>query len=266
MIRGKSFFGTMVLLPLTLLALTILIYPIFSLVQGANFGSLPQLLQSWANVQALVLSLLTATLAACLALITGFPLALYLAKANGFFPILLRALVLVPLVLPPVVSGLALLLAFGRGSLIEPLLDLLGVQIVFTTAAVVLAQLFVSLPFVVLALEGAFASSSFAPERTAATLGAGPARVFWTITFRRFLPAILLAFLLAFARSLGEFGATLTFAGSLEGVSRTLPLQIYLLRETDLTAAVTLAVLTLLLALLVVVLAYARGPQKRGRN
>lgn len=250
---------------LAVLAALILIYPLVALVLGSDLSQITTLLSDPRNQNAIYLSLLTASQAAAISLIIGYPLALWLSKSKSVFSIFIRALVLVPLVLPPVVSGLALLLAFGRGSLIEPILLSLDLRVVFTTSAVVLAQLFVSMPFVVLALEGAFRGSDFLEEETAATLGARPARVFFTVTLPRFMPATLLAFLLAFSRSLGEFGATLTFAGSLEGVSRTLPLRIYLLRESDLSAAVSLAVLMLILALVVVFIAYI-APVLRNKN
>ena len=154
-----------------------------------------------------------------------------------------RPLILLPLVLPPVVGGIALLYAFGRLGLIGEYLDAAGIQIAFTTTAVVLAQTFVSLPFLVIALEGAARTAGADYEVVAATLGARPTTVWWRVSLPLLAPGLISGAVLAFARSLGEFGATLTFAGSREGVTRTLPLEIYLQRESDADAAVALSLL-----------------------
>lgn len=245
---------------LALVAGLSILFPLLSLVRGTQWASLPALASAPENVTAALLSVTTASLACAISTTLGFALALVLARARGLLPSVLRAFVLVPLVLPPVVSGIALVLAYGRNSLLAPLMEAVGVRIVFSTSAVVLAQVFVSLPFVVLTLESSFRARGFAEERAAASLGARPRRVLTTVTLPRFAPSILLAATLAFARSLGEFGATLTFAGSLAGTTRTLPLQIYLARESDLAHAVGLSVLLAAFSLLTVSLVYARGP------
>lgn len=245
---------------LALVACLSILFPLLSLVRGTQWASLPALASAPENVTAALLSVMTASLACAISTTLGFALALVLARARGILSSVLRAFVLVPLVLPPVVSGIALVLAYGRNSLLAPLMEAVGVRIVFSTSAVVLAQVFVSLPFVVLTLESAFRARGFAEERAAASLGARPRRVLTTVTLPRFAPSILLAATLAFARSLGEFGATLTFAGSLAGTTRTLPLQIYLARESDLAHAVGLSVLLAAFSLLTVSLVYARGP------
>lgn len=245
---------------LALVACFSILFPILSLALGAEWTSLPELASTPENLTAAFLSIATATLACALSTVLGFALALVLARASGPLVSVLRALVLIPLVLPPVVSGLALILAYGRQSLLSPLFDAAGIRIVFSTNAVVLAQVFVSLPFVVLTLESAFRARGFAEEGVAAALGARPMRVLRTVTLPRFAGSILIAATLAFARSLGEFGATLTFAGSLAGETRTLPLQIYLAREVDLSHAVGLSILLVAFSLVVVSLAYARGP------
>jgi molybdate transport system permease protein len=164
-----------------------------------------------------------------------------------------RPLILLPLVLPPVVGGIALLYAFGRLGLIGQYLDAAGIHIAFTTSAVVLAQTFVSLPFLVIALEGAARTAGAEFEVVAATLGARPTTVWWRVSLPLLAPGLVSGAVLAFARSLGEFGATLTFAGSREGVTRTLPLEIYLQRESDADAAVALSVLLVVVAAVVVV-------------
>ena len=163
--------------------------------------------------------------------------------------------------LPPVVSGLALLTTLGRRGLLGARLEALGVDVAFTTAAVVLAQTFVSLPFLVLSLEGAVRTAGRRFEDVAATLGARPTTVLRRVTLPLLLPALGSGTALAFARSLGEFGATLTFAGSLQGVTRTLPLEIYLQRETDPDAALALSVVLIAVAA-VIVLATQRGRRR----
>jgi len=167
-----------------------------------------------------------------------------------------RSLVLLPLVLPPVVSGLALLYTFGRRGLLGQSLDLVGIQITFTTLAVVLAQTFVALPFLVISLEGALRTSGTRYEAVAATLGARPTTVFRRVTLPLVGPGLLSGSVLAFARCLGEFGATITFAGNLPGVTSTMPLQVYLLRVDNPDAAVALSLVLVVVA--VAVIGFAR--------
>ncbi|ELT42718.1 NifC-like ABC-type porter/molybdate ABC transporter permease [Arthrobacter nitrophenolicus] len=200
-----------------------------------------------------------------LCIVLGVPLALVLAR--GRFPLLglLRSLVLLPLVLPPVVGGIALLYTFGRQGLLGGTLDVLGLQVAFSTTAVVLAQTFVALPFLVVSLEGALRTGGQKYEAVAATLGAPPGVVFRRVTLPLMLPGLASGAVLSFARSLGEFGATLTFAGSLQGVTRTLPLEIYLQRETDPDAAVALSLVLVAVAVAVVALAYRR-PRSSARQ
>lgn len=235
--------------------------PLVALGIRTPWMDLPALILAPSNYGALVLSVATAACASIIATATGTALALWLARAEGVAGALVRAVVLVPLVLPPVVSGIALLYAYGRTGPIGGALDAWRIRIVFSTLAVVLAQVFVSLPFVVITVEGAVRSRGFRQEDAARSLGARPLRVLTTVTLPRIAPVVLLALLLAFARSIGEFGATLTFAGSLEGVTRTLPLQIYLLRESDMGHAVGMSMILVLFSLAVVVCAYARGPR-----
>ncbi len=219
-------------------------------VDWSRFGSL---ITSPASRAALLLSLRTATVSTLLCLILGVPLALVLARHRGALARVLRPLILLPLVLPPVVGGIALLYVFGRLGLLGHYLDAAGIRIAFTTTAVVLAQTFVSLPFMVIALEGAARTAGSDYDMVAATLGAPPATVWWRITLPLLAPGLVSGAVLAFARALGEFGATLTFAGSREGVTRTLPLEIYLQREGDPEAAVALSILLIAVAAVVVV-------------
>lgn len=224
-------------------------------VDWPRFGSL---VTSPASVAALLLSLRTAAASTVLCLVLGVPLALVMARHGSVMIRVLRPLILIPLALPPVVGGLALLYTFGRLGLLGHYLEAAGVRIAFTTAAVVLAQTFVSLPFLVIALEGAARTAGAEYETVAATLGARPSTVWWRVTLPLLRPGLLSGAVLAFARALGEFGATLTFAGSREGVTRTLPLEIYLQRESDPDAALALSILLVLVAAVVVVTLGAR--------
>jgi molybdate transport system permease protein len=218
-------------------------------VDWTNFWSL---ITSDASQAALLLSLRTAAVSTALCLLLGVPMALVLARNDGRIVRALRPLILLPLVLPPVVGGIALLYAFGRLGLLGSYLEAAGIRIAFTTTAVVLAQTFVSLPFLVIALEGAARTAGADYDVVAATLGARPATVWWRVTLPLLAPGLVSGSVLAFARSLGEFGATLTFAGSRQGVTRTLPLEIYLQRESDPEAAVALSILLVVVAAVVV--------------
>lgn len=218
-------------------------------VDWTNFWSL---ISSTPSQAALLLSLRTAAASTAMCVIVGVPMALVLARNDGRIVRTLRPLILLPLVLPPVVGGIALLYAFGRLGLLGSYLEAAGIRIAFTTTAVVLAQTFVSLPFLVIALEGAARTAGADFDIVAATLGARPATVWWRVTLPLLTPGLVSGAVLAFARSLGEFGATLTFAGSRQGVTRTLPLEIYLQRESDADAAVALSLLLVIVAAVVV--------------
>lgn len=238
-----------------ILAALLLAAPVVAMLTRLDLVRLPELLTSDTAVDALLLSLRTATAATALCLVLGVPLALSLARVRAFDNLAVRTLVLLPLVLPPVVAGIALLSFFGRQGLLGAHLDALGVQVAFSTVAVVLAQTFVSLPFLVVSLDGALRAVGDRHEGVTATLGGSPWFVFRRVTLPLVRPALVSGTVLAFARALGEFGATLTFAGSLQGVTRTLPLEIYLARESDPDAAVALSVLLVIVATLVIVLA-----------
>lgn len=219
-------------------------------VDWPHFGSL---LTSASSLTALTLSLKTATASTALCVLLGVPMALVLARSRARLVRFVRPVILLPLVLPPVVGGIALLYAFGRLGLVGRYFNAAGIDIAFTTTAVVLAQTFVSLPFLVISLEGAARTAGADYEVVAATLGARPGTVWWRVTLPLLIPGLVSGAVLAFARSLGEFGATLTFAGSRQGVTRTLPLEIYLQRVTDADAAVALSVLLVAVAAVVVV-------------
>jgi len=230
--------------------------PLAGLLSKVPWPGLWQLLTSESSLAALQLSILTASVSTALCIVLGTPMALLLARHGLRW---LRPLVLLPLVLPPVVGGLALLYTFGRMGLIGQYLEAAGIKIAFSTVAVILAQTFVSLPFLVMGLEGALRTAGDRYERVAATLGASPTRTLFTVTLPLVFPGLLSGAVLSFARALGEFGATLTFAGSLQGRTRTLPLEIYLQREADPDAAIALSLLLVVFAGLVMVITYGRG-------
>jgi molybdate transport system permease protein len=237
------------------------VLPLVAMVLQADWGQIVPLITSPSSVDAFVLSVKTSLLATALCLIFGVPIALVLARTRFPGQRLLRALVLLPLVLPPVVGGIALLYTFGRRGLLGQTLDVLGIQIAFSTTAVVLAQTFVAIPFLILSLEGAIRTAGSRYEAVAATLGARPTTVLFRVTLPLLGPALVSGAILSFARALGEFGATLTFAGSLQGVTQTLPLDIYFQLATNPNAAVALSLVLVAVAILVVGLA-GRHPER----
>ncbi|MGV8882674.1 MAG: ABC transporter permease [Rhodoglobus sp.] len=239
------------------LAMAVLGLPLVALIVRAPWAQLPELLGRNETVAALLLSLGTSALATVVSVILGVPLAVVLARSASWPAVprrLMRALVTVPLVLPPVVGGVALLLLLGRRGLIGERLDAWwGISIPFTTSAVVIAQVFVAMPFLVLAVEGALRSSDRRFEVVAATLGASRVTVFRRITLPLVAPAVAAGALLCFTRSLGEFGATITFAGSFPGVTQTLPIATYLELQRDPNAAIALSLLLMAVAVIVLV-------------
>jgi molybdate transport system permease protein len=248
------------------LGVLFVVVPLVAVAARVDWPNFWSLITSQSSVTALALSLKTAAASTVLCLLLGVPMALVLARSGSRFVRMARPLILLPLVLPPVVGGIALLYTFGRLGLIGQYLDAAGIQIAFTTTAVVLAQTFVSLPFLVIALEGAARTAGTDYEVVAATLGARPTTVWWRVSLPLLAPGLASGAVLAFARSLGEFGATLTFAGSREGVTRTLPLEIYLQRESDADAAVALSLLLVVVAAVVVVGVGSRRLRTGGAN
>lgn len=233
--------------------------PLVAMVVRVNWVEFIPLITSESSLAALGLSLRTSFSATLACIIVGVPMALVLARARFRGQAILRSLVLLPLVLPPVVGGIALLYTFGRRGLLGQTLEVLGIEIAFSTTAVILAQAFVALPFLVLSLEGALRTVGTRYEVIAATLGASPTTVLRRITLPLVLPALVSGAVLSFARALGEFGATLTFAGSLQGTTRTLPLEIYLQRETDPDTAVALSLVLVVVAIVIVSIAHRTG-------
>ncbi|WP_260729754.1 ABC transporter permease [Dactylosporangium roseum] len=233
------------LLPATL-GLLFLILPLAGLLVRAPWTTLPQRLAQPGVLTALRLSLQCATLATLLCLALGVPLAWLLARVDFPGRRLVRALVTVPLVLPPVVGGVALLLVFGRRGLVGEWLDgTFGVTLPFTTTGVVIAEAFVAMPFLIIAVEGALRGADRRYEEAAATLGAGRWTTFTHVTLPLVAPGIAAGAVLCWARALGEFGATITFAGNYPGTTQTMPLAVYLALETDLDAAIVLSLILL---------------------
>ena len=228
------------------------VLPLVAMTTKVHWSQFITLIGSEASLAALRLSLKTSAAATVACLLIGVPMALVLARSDFRGQRVLRSLVLLPLVLPPVVGGIALLYTFGRKGLLGQSLHLLGLEIAFSTTAVVIAQAFVALPFLVVSLEGTLRTVGTRYEVVAATLGARPTTVLLRVTVPLVLPGIVSGTVLSFARCLGEFGATLTFAGSLQGVTRTLPLEIYLQRESDADAAVALSFVLIAVAVAVV--------------
>ena len=245
--RPRSLHRTPVLLlVLACLALAFLLVPLAGLLAATPWSRLPELLTHQATLAALRLSLVTSVVATALAVLLGVPLAWLLARADVPGRPLVRALVLLPLVLPPVVGGTALLTALGRrGILGAPLESRTGITLPFTTAGVVIAEAFVAMPFLVLSVEGALRGMDRRYEEAAASLGASRLTVLRRITLPMIAPGLIAGTLLAWARALGEFGATITFAGNFPGRTQTMPLAIYSLLETDRDAALALSVVLL---------------------
>lgn len=206
---------------------TLLVLPIMALFSRIDWALLPSVLVAPETRSALGLSLGTATIATLLCLAFGIPLAVVISRTRGVLSGVLRGLVTLPLVLPPLIGGLALLSLLGRGGLLGDLLLSVGVRIPFTTVAVVIAQTFVALPFLVISLEGALRGLDPVFGEAASTMGAGATTILSRVTLPMIAPSLVAGTILSFTRALGEFGATALFAGNQAGVTRTVPLAIY---------------------------------------
>ena len=235
------------------LGLLFLLFPLLGLLIRAPWSHLTTLLSDHSVSEALRLSLVSSTLATLISLVLGVPLAWVLARLPFPGRRLVRALVTLPLVLPPVVGGVGLLAAFGRRGVLGPALGDLGISLSFTTTGVVLAEAFVAMPFLIVTVEGALTAGDQRFEEAAATLGAAGWTTFRRVTLPLVGPSIAAGSVLCFARALGEFGATITFAGNLPGTTQTLPLAVYVALESNPDAAIALA-LVLLAASVVILL------------
>jgi molybdate transport system permease protein len=251
---GASRAAPVPLLVPALIAMAFLLLPLVGLLIRAPWGHLGAALSGTDATQALVLSLWTATVSTAISLVIGVPLAWVLARTSFPGQRLLRALVTLPLVLPPVVGGVALLLAFGRTGFAGRLLDSwFGLTIPFTPIAVVMAETFVAMPFLIISVEGALRSSDQGFEEAAATLGAKRMTVFRRVTLPMVAPALGAGAVLCWARALGEFGATITFAGSFPGQTETMPIAVYFALEDDPDAAIALSLVMLVVSVVVLV-------------
>ena len=252
--RRRSGLPPALILPAAL-ALAFLLLPLVALVLRAPWRTLPELLLTAQVGQALRLSLVCATSATVVCLLLGVPLAWALARSELPGRRVVRALVTVPLVLPPVVGGVALLLLLGRRGLLGQYLDTgLGITIPFTTAAVVIAEAFVAMPFLVIAVEGALRGADRRYEDAAATLGASRWLTFRRVTLPIVAPGVAAGSVLCFARALGEFGATITFAGSYPGTTQTMPIAVYATLESgDTDGAIVLSLVLLVVSVTVLV-------------
>ena len=247
-----------------LVGFAFLLLPLVALLVRAPWRGLSRLLSENEVLTALRLSLECATAATAASLVFGVPLAWVLARMRFRGIGLLRALVTLPLVLPPVVGGIALLLALGRNGIVGRYLDQwFGVTLPFTTPGVIVAETFVAMPFLVVTVEGALRTADRDIEEAAVTLGASRLTVLRRITLPAIAPSLVAGSILCWARALGEFGATITFAGNFPGTTQTMPLAIYNAFEQDPEAAIALSLVLLLVAVIVLTALrdrWLRGP------
>jgi len=243
--------------PLTALAaigLLLFLLPLVGLVIRAPWNQVGPALIAPETATALGLSIFCSITATVVALVLGIPLALVLSRTTGTLRAVLRALTTLPMILPPVVGGVALLLAFGRRGLIgAPLYQAFGIQIPFTTTAAVIAETFVAMPFLVIAVEGGLRALDHRYEEAARALGASSWKVFARVTLPLLRPAIFSGAVLCWARALGEFGATITFAGNLPGRTQTVPLAVYVALETRPEGAIVLSLILLVVSLAILI-------------
>ncbi len=236
------------------LGLLLFLLPLAGLIVRAPWNQALGELTDPTTTTALGLSIFCSLIATAIALVLGIPLAMILARTRGTLRNILRALTTLPMVLPPVVGGVALLLAFGRRGIAGALLyQAFGIQIPFTTAAAVMAETFVAMPFLVIAVEAGLRSLDHRYEEAARSLGAGYWRVFTRVTLPLLRPAIFSGAVLCWARALGEFGATITFAGNFPGRTQTVPIAVYLALETKPEAAITLSLISLVVSVAILV-------------
>jgi len=235
--------------------LLVVLLPVIALLSRVPWSNLASQLSSESSINAIRVSLITSVLAALISVLLGVPLAWYLARGPEAITKWLRPIVISPLVMPPTVAGLALLTLMGRNGLLGKFIyEQTGWAMPFTMAAVVLAGVFVGMPFLVLVVEAVFRQIPVELEEAAQTLGANPSRVFWRISFPLARGGVISGLVLAWARALGEFGATLTFAGSLPGVTRTLPMEVYVAMEVDPASAYSISAMLVVIAITVVFL------------
>lgn len=238
----------------------LLVLPIIGLVARIDWVSLPGVLAASETRSALGLSLLTASISTLICVVLGIPLAIIISRTRGIAAGVLRGIVTLPLVLPPLVGGLALLSLLGRGGLLGDALMTAGIRLPFTTVAVVIAQTFVALPFLVILMEAALRGLDPVFGESAATMGAGSTTILMRITLPILAPSLIAGVILCFTRALGEFGATALFAGNQEGVTRTVPMAIYsAFNGAGVTQDVALALSFVLIAVSIIALVVVRS-------
>ena len=237
-----------------MLGAAVFVVPLAGLAARTPWRELPELVSSDVVADALRLSVVTSVIATALSLVLGVPLAWLLARVDFPGRHVVRAIVTLPMVLPPVVGGAALLFAMGRRGLVgEPLNDATGFLLPFSTWGVVVANTFVAMPFLIITVEGALAGIDTRYEQAAASLGASRLTVFRRVTLPMIAPSLRAGAVLAWARALGEFGATVTFAGNLQGRTQTLPLAVFIALESDRDTAVAISLVLVAVSLVVLV-------------
>ena len=242
------------LVPFAAVGLAFVIVPFVALLEQAPWSDMAELLRDPLVTEALRISITSALAATGISLLLGVPMAWVLARTTFPGRSLARALVTLPMVLPPVVGGAALLYAFGRRGLVgAPVYDATGFLLPFSIEGVIAANAFVAMPFLVITVESGLRSADRRYEEAAATLGAGRWTVFRRVTLPSVMPSVAAGAMLAWARALGEFGATVTFAGNLAGRTQTMPLAVFLARESDRGAAIALSLILVALSLAVLV-------------
>lgn len=252
--RGHRGTTPWVLLPFAVVAVAYIALPLVALAQRAPWSDLGDLVTSPVVTDALRLSLISAFAATGISLLVGVPLAWVLARVEFTGRSVVRALVTLPMVLPPVVGGAALLFAFGRRGLVgEPLYDQAGLLLPFSIWGVIAANTFVAMPFLVITVESGLRAVDTRFEDAAATLGASRWTVFRRVVIPNAMPAVMAGAVLCWARALGEFGATVTFAGNLQGRTQTMPLAVFLALESDREAAIALSLVLVAVSLAVLV-------------
>jgi len=265
---GKGEGAAPIILPIiAITGLSLFLLPLAGLALRTRWSTAFEQLRDPAILEALRLSFIVSVTAVAIALCYGFPMAYLLARTNLPFRRLIRGLALLPMVLPPIVGGIALLSAFGRNGILGPALESIGIHLPYTTAGAILAVTFVSAPFMVATLEAGLRDLDERLESAAATLGAPRWTIIRRVVLPQLAPAIGAGIALTFARALGEFGATIAFAGSLPGRTQTLPLAIYQSLHTNLESAFLLSVLLLVVSLTILIALRARiVPGNNQRN
>ena len=234
------------------LAVLFVTVPLVSVIVRVPWSDAAGIVGTRAVRTALGLSLQTSLVAAVVSAVVGVPLAWWLAHASGLQARIVRVLCVAPMVMPPVVGGIALLSAFGRRGVVgQWLWEWWGISLPFTRTSVVMAQVFVAMPFLVLSAEAAFRQDGTSLEEAARTMGAGPVRIFFRVALPAVLPSVLAGTLLAWARAIGEFGASITFAGSFPGRTQTLPMAVYEAVSIDYRQSMVLSLLLILVSLVV---------------